>query len=212
MPLPRRKASARHRVAIEAPELNLNAMMDLFAVLIPCLLRMSAVVEVTLLNVAAPTLSSSATPPPAAPKPPLNLTVLVTEAGYVLSGADAGLSASLSQARRGPPTIPLVQKAVSCGRFRAGWPPPRQRNQSQPACEDAAASRTFWVYDLAALSRRVSALKAAHPDERRITIGGEPTVEYEAIIDVMDATRDVQPGPGQPPRPLFDEVILSAGV
>ena len=44
--------------------LNLNSMMDLFAVLIPALLIMSAVVEVCALDIVAPSTSTSAAPGP----------------------------------------------------------------------------------------------------------------------------------------------------
>ena len=66
LPDPKRKASPRHRHSIEEPTLNLNPMMDMFAVLIPALLMMSAVVEMASLDVAAPSPEPGPTtaPPP----------------------------------------------------------------------------------------------------------------------------------------------------
>jgi len=57
----------------------------------------------------------------------------------------------------------------------------------------------------------VRELKDANPTERRIIIGGSREVEYEAIVDVMDTTRDYKEKNGEI-RPLFDEVVLSPGM
>jgi biopolymer transport protein ExbD len=213
----RGKASDRHKVEQDMPELNLNSMMDLFAVLIPALLMMSAVVEVTVLNVSAPAISSSDTkPPPPSDKPPLNLTVTIMESGYLISGQGGVLMGPgvnpIPSVRGQQPSIALTQKTVGCSRYRKTWPPPRSRNKDQPRCEKPEDQRSFWVYDVPALIRKIIEIKDAFPDERRITLSGEPGVEYESVIEVMDATRDVRDGASELPRPLFDEVILSPGV
>ncbi|MBC7794656.1 MAG: hypothetical protein H7Z43_13210, partial [Clostridia bacterium] len=54
LPDPKRKASHRHRESDVEPSLNLNPMMDMFAVLIPALLMLSAVLEISVLNVNVP--------------------------------------------------------------------------------------------------------------------------------------------------------------
>ena len=58
LPDPKRKASHRYRHGVEEPTLNLNPMMDMFAVLIPALLMLSAVLEISVLNVAAPRIAA----------------------------------------------------------------------------------------------------------------------------------------------------------
>ena len=211
------KPSDRHKVELDMPELNLNSMMDLFAVLIPALLMMSAVVEVSVLNVSAPAIggSDSQTPPPAADKPPLNLTVTVTDKGYIVAGSGGVLSGvgatpMPSQPGQGP-TIPTIQRTVSCSRFRGTWPPPRSKNRSEKRCDKPEESHNFWTYDVATLTRKILEIKDAFPEERRIVIQAEPDVEYEAVIDVMDATRDIR-DPGGETRILFDEVVLSPGL
>ncbi len=187
--------------------LNLNSMMDLFAVLIPALLMMSAVVEIATLNVASPAMDPENTPPPPQnDKPPLNLMVTVLESGYVLfaEGAPIGGGDPLR------PNIPLVEVSVGCSRYRGTRPPPRTKNQDRAACEKkgGAEKMTFLMYDVATLASKVIELKTTHPDERRITIQPGPGVEYESIIDVMDATRDVKEESGEI-RLLFDEVLIS---
>jgi biopolymer transport protein ExbD len=213
----RARAAARHRVGVQTPELNLNSMMDMFAVLIPALLMMSAVVEVTLLNIAVPALDGAATAS-APPKPPLDLTVTILADGYRLSVHDGillGAGIQPTPAAHVLPTqltLPLVQKRLRCAHYQGTWPPPRHRNMQQAACADPQQMRDFWTYDLAGLTARISALKAAYPDERRLIVDAAPEVEYESVIDLMDATRDLQdPATGQV-RPLFDEVLLSPGL
>lgn len=210
------KPSDRHKVELDMPELNLNPMMDLFAVLIPALLMMSAVVEVTVLNVSAPSIGGEASAEQKPPdKPPLNLTVTITDKGYLVSGSGGVLSGPgvnpQPQQTGQPPTIPIVQKSVGCSPFRGTWPPPRSKNRGDKKCTDPYEKRTFWVYDTTQLIRKVMEIKDAFPEERRIVIQAEPDVEYEAVIDVMDATRDVKEAGGDL-RVLFDEVVLSPGL
>ncbi len=190
-------------------------MMDLFAVLIPALLMMSAVVEVTMLNVSAPSVGpSDATPPPPSDKPPLNLTINITHAGYVVVGQGGVLSgpgvnpAPMPTKGQIPPTIPIIQHPMSCSRFRNTWPPPRTQNRNTQRCENPMDTRTFWTYDLHALTQKVIDVKDAFPDERRLIIKADADIEYEAVIDVMDATRDIRLQTGEI-KPLFDEVLLS---
>ena len=70
--------------------------------------------------------------------------------------------------------------------------------------------KPFAVYDNKALTRKLIDIKDEYPDERRIIIQPGPEVEYEAIVDVMDAARDVKSEKGDI-RALFDEVVMSPG-
>lgn len=212
------KAVQRQKVEEEELHLNLNSMMDLFAVLIPALLMMSAVVEVSSLNVSAPSIGGSDSPaPPQQPeKPPLNLTVTITDKGFIVAGSGGvlsgpGVNPQPSQPQQGP-TIPIIQKSVRCSRYRNTWPPPRSKNREQNKCTDPMEMRSFWVYDNASLTKKILEIKDAFPEESRIVISAEPDVEYEAVIDVMDATRDVRDAGSNDLRKLFDEVILSPGM
>jgi biopolymer transport protein TolR len=210
------KASDRHKVEVEEIHLNLNSMMDLFAVLIPALLMMSAVVEVCVLNVSAPAIGGSDSAPPQQPeKPPLNLTVTITDKGYIVAGSGGvlsgpGVNPQPNQPQQGP-TIPLVQRSVVCSRWRGTWPPPRVKNREVPKCVDPMEAKSFWIYDTVALAKKIIEIKDAFPEERRVVIQAEPDVEYESVIDVMDASRDVRDSSGEI-RVLFDEVVLSPGL
>ncbi len=193
--------------------LNLNSMMDMFAVLIPALLMMSAVVEVSILEVKSPSIdgsSSTNTPPPTTP--PLNLTVTILESGYLVTGSTPELAATSPAGPGSQPNIPVVDEAVLCSRYRGTWPPPRSKNKDRPKCPEdqkgATETRGFVVYDTKALTRKVIELKTAHPNERQIIIQPNAETEYEAIIDVMDATRDVKAPSGEI-SPLFDQVLIS---
>ena len=213
LPNPKRNASHRYRHGIDEPTLNLNPMMDMFAVLIPALLMLSAVLEISVLNVAAPRIAapgeleqkSEQVQPD---KPELNLTLKITGRGYDLVGSGGFLR---NDEHGGDVTVPIVQKPVVCSRYRKYWPPPRELNRSLPRCEDPLERKTFWVYDNETLLAHLKELKAVFPEERRIIIAADPTVEYEVVVDAMDAARGIRNDDGSM-TPLFDEVVVSPGL
>lgn len=187
--------------------------MDMFAVLIPALLMLSAVLEISVLNVAAPKIATPGdlAPPPPAPdeKPPLLLTLKITSRGYDLVSSVGFVR---DENKPGEITMPITQKRVSCGRYRGYMPPPRARNRELPKCSaEAMEQKQFWVYDNEKLVQELRALKTIFPDERRIIITAEPSVEYEVITDVMDASRGIRNPDGRM-TPLFDEVVVSPGL
>ncbi len=194
--------------------LNLNPMMDMFAVLIPALLMMSVVVEIAIVNVSAPSIGEANPGQQKAPdKPPLNLTVTILDTGYAISttaGPVPGPDGSMDPKK---PTIPVLDQTVLCSRYRGTRPPPRNKNADRPICpqDNPYAKQTYVMYNLTALQEKVRELKDANPTERRIIIGGSRDVEYEAIDDVMDTPRDYKEKNGEI-RPLFDEVVLSPGM
>lgn len=208
------RAHRRRAEGNDLVELNLNSMMDLFAVLIPALLMMSAVVEVCVLNVSAPAIGapSNSDQPDTPDKPPLNLTVTITDKGYIVAGTGAVLNGApaAAGAEQGP-TIPIVKKNIVCSRYRNTWPPPRERNRNDAKCVNPLEERSFWVYDTEALTAKIREIKDAFPEEHRIIIVAEPDIEYESVIDVMDATRDYKDSSGEM-RILFDEAVLSPGI
>lgn len=210
VPEPKRKASQRHRHSVDEPTLNLNPMMDMFAVLIPALLMLSAVLEISVLNVAAPKIAApgEVPPPTSGEKPPLNLTLRITAKGYDLISSAGTLGAEDGSKEW---TVPLVSKPILCSRYRNYWPPPRARNRDLPRCEQPLEQKQFWIYDNDTLVQRLRELKAVFPEERRIIITAEPSVEYEVITDVMDATRGSRDAEGKL-QPLFDEVVVSPGL
>ncbi len=82
-----------------------------------------------------------------------------------------------------------------------------------PGCQDTASGsvitvpRTGNAYDLPALRTCASRVKAEFPDEVKITVSADPLIEYQFLVQAMDAVREDDEG-----ETLFDEVLLSAGV
>jgi biopolymer transport protein TolR len=193
--------SKRH-YEVDEPELNLNPMMDLFGVLIPAILMMSAAVEVAVINVSAPSIGPSTNEPQQAPPhPPLNVTVVISESGYTVSMLGAPVA-----------NLPIVERPTVCSRYRGTRPPPRAKNTDRPICQknEGRMQKTFAVYDNKGLTGKLIEIKDEYPDERRLIIQPGPEVEYETIVDVMDAARDVKTPKGEL-RALFDEVVMSPG-
>ena len=75
---------ARKKIKEEVPEPNLVPVMNLVMLLIPFLLMASAFFEVAIINVSAPKVASGPSPDdqPKDDKPKLNLTVVVSDAGF----------------------------------------------------------------------------------------------------------------------------------
>src|SRR5512137_2393463 len=97
--------TSRRHYEIDEPELNLNPMMDMFGVLIPALLMMSAAVEGAVINIAAPSINPDGAPATQQQHehPPLNVTVTISESGYTVSTMGQPIGGKT-------PTFPLVEK------------------------------------------------------------------------------------------------------
>ncbi len=192
--------TSRRHYEVDEPELNLNPMMDLFGVLIPAILMMSAAVEVAVINVSAPSIGPSSNDQQQQPDhPPLNVTIIISESGYTVSMLGAPVA-----------TIPVADRPTVCSRYRGTRPPPRAKNADRPICQktEGRMKKTFLVYDNKALTNKLIEIKDEYPDERRVIIQPGPEVEYESIVDVMDSARDVKTEKGEV-RSLFDEVVMS---
>ena len=211
-----KKPSERRNFSEDDVEMNLTPMMNLIAILIPVLLVSTVFVEIAVINVSAPAIGNSPDNPepdkPKPDKPPLNLTVTVTDKGFTLAGSGGVLGGAAAGADgKAGPTIPLKSKQISCQRYINTVPPPRSVNSGSGKCSNAEEMKTFSVYDIDALQKQLSDIKEEFPDERRMIIAAEEDVEFEALVDVMDAGRSVK-DPGGETRTLFDEVVLSPGL
>ncbi len=197
--------TARRSFKEEEMELNLTPMMNLVALLIPVLLMSTAFVELVTLNIAMPSLGGgpSDTPPPASDKPPLNLAVLISDSAYQISGS-APLDSKSGQMEQ---SIPILQKNTLCATFMETVPVPREKNKSEGICKVATDTKLFWVYDHVALRKALINIKAEYPDERRIILSAGEEVDYEALVEVMDVSREYKDDTGEV-RTLFDEVVL----
>jgi biopolymer transport protein ExbD len=203
------KPSKREQEEVEL-NLNLNPMIDMFAVLIPALLMLSAVVEVAIIEVGAPSIGPSSPEEKPPDKPPLNLTVTVLERGYIVAADGADLSAIIPPSPSPTePNIPLVEKTFRCNKYKGTTPPPRSANMDRPPCgeKEATAEKSFKVYDAKTLSDKVLEIHNQFPDERRIIVAAEQNIQYESITDVLDATRSTKSPQGETIM-MFDQVVL----
>lgn len=162
-----------HRGKDVLPPLNVIPIMSLFIILIPALLLMAVFVQLAVINVAAPQIGAGdprEQEQDEDDKPPLNLTITVTERGFTVAGTGAVLP---GEGEEGGPTIPIM-----------------------PTGE----------YDYEALTRKLVEIKDNFPDESQVIINAEDDISYSVLINVMDASREVDG------RLLFDQVVLSAGI
>jgi len=67
--------------------------------------------------------------------------------------------------------------------------------------------RSLESYDFAALTRRLTLIKEAHPRKEHLILVPDERVSYEVIIGVMDAARETSDD-----RSLFPSVTLSGGM
>jgi len=89
-------------------DLNLVPMMNLVLLLIPTILITASFVEITVINVAAPQIGGGAPTEQEKPeKPPLNLTIVLTDQGFTIAGSGGvlGQAEADPNAAKGP-TIP----------------------------------------------------------------------------------------------------------
>jgi biopolymer transport protein TolR len=192
--------TSRRKYEVDEPDLNLNPMMDMFGVLIPAILMMSAAVEVAVINVSAPSIGPSNSDAQKQPEhPPLNVTIIISESGYTVSMLGQPVA-----------SLPIIEKPTVCSRYRGTRPPPRAKNMDRSICQkhEGRAQKQFLTYDNKGLSVKLVEIKDEYPDERRVIIQPGPEVEYESIVDVMDAARDIKTEKGEV-RVLFDEVVMS---
>ncbi|HJL17619.1 MAG TPA: biopolymer transporter ExbD [Sandaracinaceae bacterium LLY-WYZ-13_1] len=82
-----------------------------------------------------------------------------------------------------------------------------------PGCADTQTGRVITVpqtsrgtFDWDGLTQCASRVKQEFPDETQVILSADPEIQFEAIVNAMDALR------GEGPDPLFPDVMLSAGV
>jgi biopolymer transport protein ExbD len=157
---------------------DLLPVMNLVCLLIPFLLLTATFVQYATINVNAP----RAVPAGGVVDPedrPLNLTVLVTDRGFTISkrGEIVTQGAALLDASAAAgPTIPSTRAGVGIG------------------------------YDYEKLTSMLRDIKEDHENETRIMVGAERNIDYETIVQVMDATREDDRGE------LFPSVTMLGGV
>lgn len=198
----------RARELPDVGDVSLIPIMNLVCLLIPFLLYTASFIQYAVIDVASPRFQnrSSVSPPDENQQEALNLMLIITDQGFRLAASGGVLpegctSSNEAGAPSDAPTVPLNSNSEGCT-DRRGYPSASQRQQRSalrlgpPAC----------AYNFERLHECIVRIKDEYPDERQIIISGENRIDYEVLIQSMDATR------GSEEQPLFPEVVLSSGV
>ncbi len=169
-----------------AEDLNLVPIMNLVTILIPFLLMAAEFVSLAVIDSTLPAIGAPTDPKDEEKeedKPPLNLSVILTNAGYTVAGSAAVL-ASANEDGEGGPTVPCKE---------SGCP-------------------TVDSYDIKELRRLLNEIKDEYEDEENVILVPESKVPYEVLVKTMDATRDDPTNKvGGKARILFPYVVIAGG-
>jgi len=133
-------------------------------------------------------LPSFESPAEEAAAPGLELTVVVERRGLTLSGVGGRLEPETeADGKIGDPAAPTL--ALVAG----------------PGCEGGPAP-TAACLPLARLGKKLDEIKRAFPEERRVVVAAMPELRFGDLVALLDALR------GSAERPLFPDVLLSAGI
>lgn len=153
------------RVEDSIEEINIMPLMNIIMLLIPFLIMSTEFIKIGVINVAAPKIggsSSSSEPKKKNEKPPLNLTVSVTEKGFTI----------LTRGKKIPEGCDLKGEATE-----AKLPTVKKIGDK---------------YNLPVLKQCLLKIKEVFPDERRVIIMAEPEIRYAVIVEVMDNSREIK--------------------
>jgi biopolymer transport protein TolR len=169
--------------AEKAEDLNLVPIMNLVTILIPFLLMASSFVTLAAIDSTLPAIGAPPTETPDEDEEKLNLSIVITNEGWTIAGADAVLGSSEEGEDAGP-TVPCTK----------------------PGCPTTDA------YDKKELTRILGTIKDRFPDEENVILVPESEVPYEVLILTMDSTRD-DPDTKEDgkARLLFPFVVIAGG-
>lgn len=175
-------------------ELDLVPIMNLVSILIPFLLMAAQFVHLSVIDSTLPAIGEpkEVEEKQEDDKPPLVLTVAITDRGFFVSGADSVLNpegegddGAEGEEKERPPTVPCKGDTVCSG-------------------PDA--------YDYDELTRILGLVKDEYPDDENVILLPESRVAYEIIVRVMDACReDRNTKTSDGFRKLFPFVVIAGG-
>jgi biopolymer transport protein ExbD len=197
-----RKPSDRSNIENNDPkELNMVPYLDIVTNIIMFMLFTStAAGAIGVINVASPKIGGAAggAGPGKDEKPPLNLSVFVTDKGFTVA-ATGGVLPGVQQTpegekKSGGPTIPKKTDEAACKAMK--------RNENAPC------------YDYHALAKKMAEIKKVFPDETKLNLAADAEVPFYVIVNTMDATREneFERDDMGKFKPLFYDVILAAGL
>ena len=202
----RRETEAVEDAEIEGGELNLVPYMDILVnTIIFLLATMTSGLTLANINVDAPRYSApgegaseDANPDE---KPKLNLTVAISEKGYVVAGSGGVITDQAGS------NISVKCKSA----LRNGRCPATLGTRPGPDGKQELA----WIdsYDYAGLEKMMKKVKSNYSHERQVILTADRHIPYKVVVQTMDTLR------GKPSDDctgedgcLFDQVVLSAGV
>ncbi len=181
---------ARRKKLADAEELDLVPIMNLVTILIPFLLMASSFVTLAVIDSTLPAIGQpQQVEQDPDDKPPLMLSLMITNKGITVAGADAVLfpegAPELAEGEERPPTIPC------------------------PGSECAGMDD----YDFLELTRILGMIKDEYPDDENVILVPESRVPYEIIVKVMDHSREDVDSKNDDGtyRTLFPFVVIAGG-
>lgn len=180
--------SKRH--AEEVQELNLVPIMNLVTILIPFLLMAAEFVSLAVVDSTLPAIGPPQPVEEEPEKPPLNLSLALTDKGVTVLGADAVLfpdgAPPVAEGEERPPTIP---------------------------CSSGGTCTGLDDYNWSELTRILGQIKDEYPDDENVILVPDSRTKYEVIVKAMDHSREDREnkGPDGEPRLLFPFVVIAGG-
>lgn len=178
------------RRVMEAPELNLVPIMNLVTILIPFLIMAAQFVQLAVIDSTLPAIGAPQPQDEEPEKPPLNLSLAITDRGVTVLGADAILhpegAPEVAEGEARPPTIP---------------------------CKSGGTCTSVEDYDWNKLTVKLGLIKDEYPDEENVILVPDNHIKYEVLVKTMDSSRDdpSKPGADGNSRLLFPYVVIAGG-
>lgn len=199
------KPSARRRAGGDDEEIELNLLpfMNLMTLLIPFLLASAQFVTLAVIDSSLPAIGAPQTnvDKKEDDKPPLNLTIGITNEGFTVAGSAAVLGGGTggpgSLDEKAAPTVGLTSDDAYCRKAQCGGSPDCQHDTP---CHDHKALRELIVQ-----------VKDEYPDEENVIIAPNADIPYHVLVAVMDHTRDHKPEGATEREILFPNVVIAGG-
>jgi len=204
----RREAAEVEESEHEGGEINLIPYLDIVTNTVIFMLATTAS-AVVLANISVsaprytdPTTAAIQADPNQEPKERLNLTIAISNKGFIVAGAGGVMKAPDGSL----PTIPCAQalKAGRCPAFIT------KRHNAKLGIDEKV-----WVdhYDRKALITLLTKVKKRFPNERQVILSADRNIPYQVVVHSMDTIRGKRTAKCTGDDGcLFDQVVLSAGV
>ena len=172
----------------KAEELNLVPIMNLVTILIPFLIMAAQFVQLAVIDSTLPAIGAPTPSDEKPDKPPLNLSLAITDRGVTVMGADAVLypegAPEVAEGETRPPTVPCMSGGV-CN-----------------SVED---------YNWAKLTDELVKVKNEYPDEEdaNVILVPDNHIKYEVIVKTMDSSRGTKSEDND--GLLFPNVVIAGG-